>query len=281
MRNAGFKKVCIIGVGMLGGSLGIAIRKKGIALEVAGVGRNKIKLNKARQKGAIDWGTVNLARGVEGADLVIIAAPVQIIIEYVHAMAPFLKSGCLITDVGSTKREVVFEAERFLPVDVHFAGGHPLAGAEKSGVRHASAELFRGCTCILTRTEKTDSLAIKRLKYLWKKLGAKVVVMSPAEHDRIAASVSHLPHIAACSLVSMIKNNYARFVSSGFRDTTRIAAGDPVMWRDICLTNRGPVLNELNRYTLALNKIKVMLKRQDSRGLEAWFRKVKSKREGL
>ncbi|MBI3990736.1 MAG: prephenate dehydrogenase/arogenate dehydrogenase family protein [Candidatus Omnitrophica bacterium] len=281
MKEIIFGKVCIIGVGMLGGSMGMALKKRNLCDEVAGVGRNKARLKLASYTGAIDSGTTDLAKGVKGADLVIIATPVGMVADYARAILPYLKDKCLITDLGSTKKEIVSEIERFLPDNIYFVGSHPLAGSEKSGVKFANPVLFEGCTCVLTPTGKTVGTAVKKLKCLWEKLGANVVILSPERHDEVVALISHLPHLAACSLVSVLNNDGVKFVSTGFRDTTRVAASDPLMWRDICLTNREQILRQLDRYIITLNRVKGMLKRKNGRCLETWLEKVKVKRKAL
>ena len=197
-----FKKVTIIGVGLIGGSIGLAMKKRRLAHTIVGVAKHKRSLEKALRLGAIDEGLLNPKESVRGSDLVILATPIYSIIEVTKSIVKYLDNGCIIIDVGSTKRLIVKELEHILPKDIYFVGGHPLAGSEQRGIDNASAKLFKDSAWILTRTKKTNFRVLIRVKGLITALGANVLVMSANKHDRIISEISHLPHILASSLVN-------------------------------------------------------------------------------
>lgn len=277
-----FRKVAIIGVGLIGGSIGEAIKRKGLVDTVVGIGRRASSIKEALRRGAIDEGTLDLRKGVRGADLVIIATPVSLIPKLAKKIAGSLKEGCIITDVGSTKAEIVRSLERIVPKGALFAGSHPLAGSEKRGVKFAREGLFKGSIVIITKTNKTKKSALDKLSGFWKSLGAgRIVIKSPEEHDRIVAEISHLPHIAAAAMVNTAGDRSLEFASSGFKDTTRIAASDPDIWRDICVTNRKQILKALERYERNIVKLKKLIKNGSSAQLRKEFERSKARREKL
>jgi prephenate dehydrogenase len=234
-----FDKITIIGVGLIGGSIGLAARRRRVAREVTGVFRRRSTMVKALRAGAVDDATMDIARGVIGADLIIVASPVGSIPELALEAARYAKPGAIITDVGSTKAWIAGRMERCLRgTSVRFVGSHPMAGSEKTGVLSAREDLLEGSACIVTRTASTDAAALRRVAALWKALGARVSVLSPDEHDRAVSFVSHLPHIVAFALALSVPEGQLRYAAEGFRDTTRVASSDPALWSDIFLTNR-------------------------------------------
>ena len=258
-----FDRACIIGVGLLGGSLAKAMRQRGLVKTLVGHGRNRSNLEEAKKLGIIDSFEVDIQSAVKEADLVVLCAPVQAIGPLVRRMAPFLKAGCLVTDVGSVKTQLVREVEPLIPEHVFFVGAHPIAGSEKSGLCVSSETLFEGTRCIVTPTEQTDSNALKQTIDLWKQVGARVSCMDVTEHDYIFGAVSHLPHVVVYALMNMLGSLQSKnhdeiilFSGAGLKDTTRIAGGDPVMWRDICLFNRDSVLHSIDHFQETLNRIR-------------------------
>ena len=276
-----FNKVTIIGVGLIGGSIGLAIKKKKLAKEIIGVCRHKESLRRARQLGAIDKGRLDYKGALKGADLAILAAPIGQIIKIGKKIAPYLKEGCLVTDVGSTKLEVVREIERaYGRRRVFFVGAHPLAGSEKRGSNFARADLFQGAVCILTKTAKTSLPALKKISKFWKDLGSRITVLPARRHDEIVALISHLPHLAAGQLVKAARGSLA-FAASGFFDTTRIASSDAEVWTDIFLTNKRFVIQAIDKYVKNLETIKKLIRKEDRKRLSAEFKKIKALRDGL
>ena len=238
-----FNKIVIIGVGLIGGSVALAIKKRKVAAQVIGVFRRSSTLKKALKRRAVDAGVMSIAEGVEDADLIIIGSPVHSIPELACEAAAFAKAGAIITDVGSTKRWIVAKMEKLLNGSaVHFVGSHPMAGSEKTGVEFAKGDLLEGSPCIVTKTAKTDRKALARVSGFWKALGANVKVMSPSEHDRTVSLVSHLPHIVAFSLAGAVPEKALVCAAEGFKDTTRVASSDPELWSDIFLTNKAEIL---------------------------------------
>lgn len=277
-----FKKIAIIGVGLIGGSLGLAIKKKRLARVVVGIGRRSSSIRKALRRSAIDIGTKDPAKGVAGADLVVIATPVCSTPRIARAIAGDLKRGSILTDAGSTKGWIVKSIERCIPDKISFVGSHPLAGSEKRGVLFAEEDLFKCSAVIMTKTKRTKVSAVRTLGRFWKSLGvARVVVKSPEEHDRIVAEISHLPHLAATALINSADRKSLEFASTGFKDTTRIAASDPEVWRDICLTNKKEILRSLDRYERRLARLKALIKKGRAEELRKEFAKSKSIREKL
>ncbi|MBN2097188.1 MAG: prephenate dehydrogenase/arogenate dehydrogenase family protein, partial [Candidatus Omnitrophica bacterium] len=259
-----FKKVTIIGAGLIGGSIGLAARRKGLVKEVVGVCRHRKSLQKAKQKKAITEGSLVAKAAVKDADLVILAVPVSRIVQIVRQVAPYLKKGSLITDVGSTKDDVVRRIERLLPKGVYFIGAHPLAGSEKRGADSARADLFKNAICILTKTKKTNSVALNRIAKFWQHLGCRIKILNPQEHDRVVALVSHLPHLAATQLVKVAKGSL-HFAARGFFDTTRIASSDAEIWSDICLSNKRFIVQAIDGYIKRMRFIRNLILKADKK----------------
>ncbi|MBC8436268.1 MAG: prephenate dehydrogenase/arogenate dehydrogenase family protein [Candidatus Omnitrophica bacterium] len=272
-----FNKIAIIGTGLIGGSLALAIKKKGLAGEVVGVSRKKATLLSARKAGAIDRGSRNLSI-IKGADLVVLAIPVDTIIDLAPRIRRFIDRNCLVTDVGSTKERIVSSLNKIFP---NYVGAHPLAGSEKRGILNASPGIFKGSLCILTPTAKTASAALTKINLLWKRVGAKVVFLTPAMHDRILAFTSHLPHIIAFSLISAIPDKYLPLSSTGLRDTTRIAASDDEIWEKIIFSNREQIINSISAFESSLSRIKRAVQRKDRKAVTRFLTQAKSKRDTL
>ncbi len=282
-----FRKVTIIGVGLIGGSLAKVLKAKGLAGEIHGSGRNRASLEKAVKLGVIDRMGQTSAHAVEGADLVVLATPVGTFEAIVREIAPYLKQGVLLTDVGSVKGAVIRKIEPLLPAGVEYVPAHPIAGRERHGVEAATDELFRGARCIITPTKRTDSHAVERISELWRSAGMNVALMDPDRHDHIFAAVSHLPHAAAFAMVNTVaefsegSRNYIDFSGAGFRDFTRIAASSPEMWRDICLLNGGNIVEMIEQYQFALNRIKKAVKQNNGEKLQELFRQASDLRRGM
>ena len=278
-------RLVVVGVGLLGGSVALAARASGAAREIVGVGRDRQRLEGPLRAGLVDRITTDVAAGVDGADCVVLAATVlanERLLETIWARAP---AAALLTDVGSTKRRIVTAAERLAAGrPLAFLGSHPMAGSEKSGWQVARADLFRGATVIVTPTDATEPRAIKGVSALWEALGARVSALDPETHDRTVAAISHLPHVAAWALVDAVgrfEPGALAFAARGFKDTTRIAASDPSMWRDVLLDNAPAVRASLGAFRAALDELERLLAAGDAAGIEALLARLKSTREGL
>jgi len=270
--------VTIVGVGLLGGSAGLALKAHDPQIRVAGVGRRQSSLDAAMAAGAIDTAHFDAAEAVGQTDLVILATPVGAFELHMRAIGPVLSGGAIVTDVGSTKSGVVRAARRRLGHD-RFVGSHPMAGSEQKGVAFARADLFAGATCILTPTAKTPARVTARVERLWRRMGMRTVRMSPARHDRAVARVSHLPHALASLLMRLPARADLDVSATGFRDATRLASGDPEMWRDIFLTNRGQVLAAIDEFDEALMQLRDLVDLGDRKGLERFFSSARARRE--
>jgi prephenate dehydrogenase len=276
-------KIVIFGVGLIGGSLALALKKTVAAPKIVGVGRNLENLKLALHLGVIDEAESNVAKAVTDADLVLIATPVAQTPKILEAIIPHLGQNAVVTDAGSTKSDIeqyVINASRQAKNPQHFlsqfVGAHPIAGAEKSGVTAAKNDLFIGKNVVLTPNENTSAEAIKLVRELWQITGANVSEMTAQAHDQIFAAVSHLPHLLAFALVNNLANRpnakqLFDFAASGFRDFTRIAGSSPEMWRDISLANKTALMNELEAYQSEISSLQNLLKSEDSQGLQAMF----------
>lgn len=257
----GFKRVAILGTGLIGGSLGLAIKSRPQPPHVAGYNRRPETSSLAVEVGAIDTPASSPEDAVAGADLVFIATPVGAILETLERVAPALAPGAIVSDVGSTKAGIVQAAEEMVGERLHFIGGHPMAGSEREGVMNASATLFKNAYYLLTPTSNTDMEAFGRLHSLLSEVGATVLAVDPQSHDRAVAAISHVPHIVSAALVNLAgaasKENDTglRIAAGGFRDMTRIAAGNASMWADICMTNFSAILEELDGFQQQLDRV--------------------------
>lgn len=286
-EESDFKKITIIGVGLIGGSLGLALKEKKANFKIVGIDKQEI-IEKAIARGAIDEGTVNLKEGIEEADIVIIATPVKTILNLLTQINPFLKKGCLVTDTGSTKQQIVQKANKVLSKDIFFIGGHPMAGSEEYGIDSANSHLFQDKTYILTPTKKSNLIAIEKISSLIKMIGGKRLILNSLEHDRIVGTVSHLPQIVAVSLVNMVSelvrkennNNYFKAVGEGFKDITRIASSPYKIWEDICDTNQENILEMIREFRNYLGVIEDKLKNKPN-SIKEEFQKASKLREAL
>jgi prephenate dehydrogenase len=276
-----FKRVTIVGVGLMGGSLGLALKKHSLAQEVVGLSQKQSSLLDAVKYKAIDIAETDARAAFHHAELIVFATPVESILKLLPAFSPHIRRGCLITDLGSVKSEIVDVANKHLQTPAFFVGSHPLVGSEKQGVEFAKAELFEGANCIITPTDKTNSGARDRIKLLWSKLGSKVTSLTPEEHDEILSFTSHLPHVLAYGLVGALPEKSKEFVAQGFKDTTRIASSSPQMWNDICMNNSKNVIKALDELIKNLSIIRKAILNKDRETLIQIFTRAKEKRDGL
>jgi prephenate dehydrogenase len=285
-----FKQAAIVGVGLIGGSLGMILRRKKVVDEVVGIGRRVENLKAAVELGAIDRYVSDPKEGVKGADLVVLATPVDTYEQHLRDWAQRLSPGAIVSDVGSVKGLLVERAEAMMPANVHFVGAHPIAGKEKTGVAAGSETLFKGARCILTPTSKTDPHALATVRSLWEMVGSTVLEMDPYLHDKILGAVSHLPHAAAFALINTLADardhgipelDLAGHSGGGLRDTTRIAASSPEMWRDIFLWNRDNLVAFIEAYERRLGELKRLIRAGDGAGIEKEIEQAKREREQL
>ncbi len=272
MRAVDLPQITIVGVGLLGGSLGMASRKLRLARRVVGYVRKPEQAAQCLAAGAVDEATCDLAQAARGASLVILCTPVGQMRPLAEQLRPHLRPDAIVTDVGSVKGVVVAELESLFP---RFVGSHPMAGSEKTGVAHARADLFEGAVCALTPTAATDTAALAAVESLWRALGARPVRISPAAHDQLVARSSHLPHALSTALVHTVLGNMANgqadFCATGFRDATRLADGSAAMWRDITLANREPLTRALDDLSGHLARLRQALEAADAAALEDYF----------
>jgi prephenate dehydrogenase len=277
--------VAIIGVGLIGGSIGLALRERQLAGRVVGIGRSRESLEIARSIGAVDDVTTDIARGVAGVELVVVCTPVAAIAEHVRQAAQHCREGALITDAGSTKAQIVRALQRFSrkdpPRGVRFVGSHPLAGSERSGPAEAQAELFEDRVVVVTPMTSTRSADVTLVREFWESLGARTLTMSPSRHDRALAATSHVPHLVAAALSASVPEAYRELSAGGLRDTTRVAAGDPELWRQIFSTNRRDVLRWLQRFQKTLRTFQQALRNDQNGRLAKLLAKGKKHRDAL
>ena len=259
---AAYDTIAIVGVGLIGGSIGLAVRERKLAREVVGIGRRESSLTAAREAGAIDRGTTDLSEGVATAELIIVCAPVDTITESVILAASACRPNALITDAGSTKHDIVTTIDAALSArraGSPFVGSHPLAGDHRGGVEFARADLFEGRTVVVTPTSETRPAAVVEITGFWQSLGARVTTMTPSAHDAALAATSHLPHLVAAALAAATPEKLLPLAASGWRDTTRVAAGDPKLWQPIFATNRTHVLAALDRFMEKISALREAL----------------------
>ncbi len=272
-----FKKVAIIGVGLIGGSLALALKKRGLAEKIVGFCRHKDNTDWALRHNVIDEGAQTLDI-VRGADCVVLAMPVETIISEAPRIAAVLEDECVVTDVGSTKGEIVMRLDGIFE---HFIGSHPLAGSEKRGVQHASADLFENSLCILTPTRHTDKESREVIRSMWHSVGARIELMTPVRHDSVVSAISHLPHAAAFALMNSIPEPYFKSAAGGLKDTTRIAASDENLWCGIFLSNRTNLLSDIAAMRKKLLVIEQALRSGDERKLRSFIKSARTKRQSL
>ena len=276
-----FRRVAIIGVGLIGGSLSLAIKKHRLAREVVGVSRRHSSLMYAFRKKIIDRYATDIKRAVHDADLVVLAVPVRTMIDLLPTISRHLKRGAIVTDVGSTKTSIVEAAQCHIPSHAFFVGSHPIAGSEKKGAAWATAELFEQSACVITATDKTNKMAQERIKNLWTAVGATTKFLTPQEHDRILSYVSHVPHLLAFGLMEAIPSECLEYASQGLHDTTRIAASDPHVWSEICLENSTDIVQSLDACIKALSLYRKSIVSKNHQSLVEHFANAKNKRDGI
>ena len=283
MREA---HITIVGLGLMGGSLGLALRARGIGRQVWGVARRDAVIRRAVETGAVDGGTLDLIDGVRGADIVVLATPVRAIIEILGRIGPHLQPGCLVIDLGSTKTEIVRAMEQ-LPPGPQPVGGHPMCGKEVAGIAAAEATLYEGAIFPLVPLERTSAEALALAEALVEAVGATPILLDAERHDRLVAAISHLPYLVAATLVRAAADVAAEdplawtLAASGFRDTSRLAASDVTMMLDILITNRKPVLEMLQRYREHLECLTALLAEGDDEGLRAALEQAWQDRHGV
>ncbi|MHB0977207.1 MAG: prephenate dehydrogenase/arogenate dehydrogenase family protein [Candidatus Aquicultorales bacterium] len=286
--KAGRMVVGIIGLGMIGGSLAGALKKNaGGECLVLGFNRTRSSVDKALERGLIDEGVSSEEELAERSDIVVIATPVGVIPQVVEKVADSLRPGTIITDAGSTKAKIVEQIEGMLPPDVHFIGGHPMAGSEREGVKAADPDLLKNAYYLLTPTAGTDMKAFRRLHSILAKTGANILAIDPERHDEAVAVISHLPHLVAAALMNVAssetkdKENILMLAAGGFRDTTRIAAGNTRMWVDICLENRQAIASMLERFQVEMKRYLEALDAADERALADYLEEARRGRLSL
>ena len=278
-------KLCIIGVGLIGGSVARALRECNCVDSIVGAGRNLENLQQAEDLGVIDAYSLDLATAVEGADIVLVAVPLGAMQDVFAQIKPHLSAHTIVTDVGSAKQSVITAAKQaFNTLSPMFVPGHPIAGTEKSGVEASFAELFRHRRVILTPHAHTDKTALSKVKQLWQACGAQVIEMDAGHHDAVLAATSHLPHMLAFALVDTLarmddSQEIFDFAAGGFRDFTRIASSDPVMWHDICLANREQLVKVMRAFSDDLHRLCDAMEQGDSEFLKTTFTRAKNARD--
>jgi prephenate dehydrogenase len=284
-RRARWKKVSLIGVGLLGGSLGLALKERRFAGLVTGFVRRRSSVAECKRLGAVDEAVLDLGRAVADAELIVLCTPIGQMRELVKEMAPSLRPGAVVTDVGSVKQSVVRGLESLVAnAGAHFIGSHPMAGSEKSGVGAARPDLFVDAFCVVTPTRKSNRIALKEVMELWKGVGSRVLKLAPELHDDLVSRSSHLPHLVAAGLANLVlhpaqRKEQAMLCANGFRDTTRIASGSPEMWRDITLANRGKLDKALGRFLADLERVRRAVKNGNYSALASFFETAKRRRD--
>ena len=280
-----WKKITLIGVGLLGGSLGMALRKRRLAGPSWVLSAAPPVWRNVKRLGAVNLATLDLQRAVEGAELIVLCTPIAQMRGLLEQTLPALKPGAIVTDVGSVKGSVVRDLEALVAkAGGHFVGSHPMAGAEKMGVAAARADLFDGAVCVVTPTRKSNPAAVRKVERLWKAVGSRVLRLTPEAHDDLVSRSSHLPHVVAAQLANLILSpeypkEQGMLCANGFRDTTRIASGSPEMWRDIALANRQNLSRALEMFTDGLQDFKRALKNGDAQAISEFFKQARERRE--
>lgn len=278
--------MAIVGVGLIGGSVGLALRRRGLAENVVGIGRRAVSLDMAHRAGAVTQSTQDLRSGLAGTELVVICTPVAQIVEQVRQVAAACGARSLITDVGSTKGWIVGQIDALLqngalPAGTRYVGSHPIAGSEQTGVAQADAELFQGRVVVVTPTARSAEADVTTVSDFWSALGADVRRLSPEAHDAVLAATSHVPHVVAFALAASVADENWPLSAGGLRDTTRIAASDPELWSQILLTNRDEVLKALERYQQSLDGLRDALRQSDKTRLLELLQEAKRKRDAV
>ncbi len=272
-----FKKVVIVGVGLIGGSLALALKKNRLSSYIVGVGRHQDSIRTAIKNGVIDDGSLDFSIAKD-ADLLVFATPVGSILNLAPRFKKIVSSDCVVIDVGSTKEKITSQLSKIFP---NFIGTHPMAGSEKRGILNSQVGLFKDSLCIITPVKESNKDVLLRVSQLWKSLGVKVFYLTPAEHDRIISFVSHLPHLVAFSLINNVAVEFMKFASTSLKDGTRVAASDPQMWRDILLTNRNNILKAIRSFQQELELIRKAVADKDSTKLSKIIKKANKRRRVL
>lgn len=280
-----WQKVTLVGVGLLGGSLGLALIRRRLAREVVGFVRRAASIRECEKAGAVHHATRDLAEAVTGADLIILCTPIGQMRALLSQMVRSLKPGAIITDVGSVKSEVTRDLTPLAAkARAHFVGSHPMAGAEKTGVAAAREDLFENAVCVVTPTRKSNRAAVLRIGQLWKAVGSRVLKLTPERHDELVSRSSHLPHLVAAALANLVldprwPSQQPALCANGFRDTTRIASGSPEMWRDIALTNREQVARALALFSRELQRLTLSIRKGHRPRIERFLTQAKARRD--
>jgi len=280
-----WEKVSLIGVGLLGGSLGLAIKRRRLAKTVAGYVRRAASVAECRRLGAVDMATRDLHHAVAGAELLVLCTPIAQMRPLVERMLPALEPGAVVTDVGSVKAGLVHDLEPLIArAGGHFVGSHPMAGSEKTGVAAARHDLFKDAVCVVTPTASSNRVAVRRVEQLWRSVGARLLRLGPEEHDDLVSRSSHLPHVVASELAHFVLSPHhaseqALLCANGFRDTTRIASSSPEMWRDIAIANRDNLCRALDAFALELKGFRRLLKEGDPAAISKFFERAKRRRD--
>src|SRR5271169_139320 len=284
MRKLFFDNVTIIGVGLIGASCALALKKQGLCGTICGYGRKEANLKKAVKLGIINEYNLKIGKACEHADLVVLATPVGLFKNILHEIRNILKEKTLVTDVGSIKGPLVHELESLMHEGSHYIGSHPIAGSDNSGIAHARADLFEQARCIVTPTARSDKKAQQKIISMWESCGGNVEIMDPMLHDEIYAAVSHLPHLIAYALVNAVDDSgsgYLKYAGPGFKDTTRIALSSPELWRDISLLNGNNLIALIERFGNNLRVMASLIRNADAAGLDREFSKARSLRKKL
>jgi prephenate dehydrogenase len=280
-----FQKITLVGVGLLGGSLGLAVKQRRLARHVEGLVRRTASVTECEQLGVVDHAGRDPRKAATDADLIVLCTPISRMRETLTPMLPALKAGAIVTDVGSVKGAVVRELEALVAAaDGHFIGSHPMAGAEKTGPDAARADLFADAICVITPTRRSSAMAVQRVEDLWKAVGGRPLRLTPELHDELVSRSSHLPHVVAAGLANYIlsplhSKQQALLCANGFRDTTRIASSSPEMWRDIALANRKNLGRVLGVFIDDLREFQHALETADEPAIQEFFEKAKQRRD--
>jgi len=273
-----YARVAIVGPGLVGGAMGIALRARKLAREVVGIGRRESSLEEAVRVGAIDRGTLDLAGGVAGAEVVTFATPADLVAPLAEEAAPHLAEGALVTDLASAKARLVPLVERAVAARARFVGSHPLAGSEKKGASHAPGVRLEGALCLVTPTEATEASAVEEVEALWHAIGMRVARLSPAEHDARLARTSHVPHMAAAGLSALLESGDGAYAAAGFRDATRIAAGDARVWSAISMENADEIVKNLRGLSIDLMGLAHLIEEGEADQIRLYLEKAAERR---
>jgi len=280
-----WKKITLVGVGLLGGSLGMALRQRRLADSVVGFVRRAASVAECQRLGAVHLATRDLSLAVKGADLVVLCTPIAQMQPLIEQMLPALRSGATVTDVGSAKSSLVRDLEPLVArVGAYFVGSHPMAGAEKMGVAAARADLFDRAVCVVTPTRQSNPAAVRKVEQLWKSVGSRLLRLTPEAHDEYVSRSSHLPHVIASQLAHMVlcpghPKEQELLCANGFRDTTRIASSSPEMWRDIALANRHNLARALRTFAAGVQEFRRSLRKGDASAISRFFEQARQRRE--